>query len=75
MINLLIVSCGTFNKKEIGKMEERKTLKKETEQTVRKAIEKFSKEFGYNCLTPSEKEFLGGQITFKEFKKRYAGVK
>jgi hypothetical protein len=68
--NLLIVSCET---KETGNM--KKNQKKETEKTVRAAIEKYSKKYGYNALTPSEREFIGGQITFKEFKKRYAGIK
>lgn len=52
----------------------KKNQKKETEKTVRAAIEKYIKKYGYNALTPSEREFIGGQITFKEFKKRYAGI-
>lgn len=51
-----------------------KTKIKETEKTVKGAIEKYMKKYGYSALTPSEKEFFNGQITFKEFKKRYAGI-
>jgi hypothetical protein len=58
-----------------GDPDMKKNQKKETEKTVRAAIEKYSKKYGYNALTPSEREFIGGQITFKEFKKRYAGIK
>ena len=45
--------------------------KKETEKTVKQAIENHSKKYGYNSLTPSEREFLGGQISYKEFIKKY----